>query len=453
MISFARRIPNALVFIAGLILLAQLISYVLPAGEYDRDGDRVIAGTYQTVEADPLPPFAFLTAVPRGLTDAQDIIFFVFIVGGAIGIVRATGVVDALISAALRRTGEQPEWLVAIMVGIFALGASTIGMAEEYLPFVPILVTMCLALKLDAVVAVGIIYIGAGVGYACAALNPFTVLIAQDIAAVPLTSGQTVRWLLLLVCVGVGVDHLLRYMSRLKVDPQSSLVADVDYGTGFTLPATETLTNRHGWIIGLLVIMSAGFVWGVATQGWYVGELSSMFLAIALATALIGGLTANAAAQSFLGGAAEMTTTALLIGFARAIQVVLTDAQVIDTVIYGLAQPLAVLPAHGAAVAMLGVQTVCNLFVPSGSAQAYVTMPVMAPLADLTEVTRQTAVLAYQFGDGFTNMIVPTNALLMGILALGRIPYSRWVQFVAPLLVKFYAVAVIALILAVQFGY
>ena len=144
-----------------------------------------------------------------------------------------------------------------------------------------------------------------------------------------------------------------------------------------------------------------------------------MFLAIALATALIGGLTANAAAQSFLGGAAEMTTTALLIGFARAIQVVLTDAQVIDTVIYGLAQPLAILPAHAAAVAMLGVQTVCNLFIPSGSAQAYVTMPVMAPLADLTEVTRQTAVLAYQFGDGFTNMIVPTNALLMGILALG----------------------------------
>ena len=452
MISSARRIPNALVFIAGLILFAQLISYVLPAGEYDRDGVRVIAGTYQSVEADPLPPFTFLMAIPRGLADAQDIIFFVFIVGGAIGIVRATGVIDALIGAALRRAGGRPERLVAVMVGIFALGASTIGMAEEYLPFVPILVTMCLALHLDAVVAVGIIYIGAGVGYACAALNPFTVLIAQDIAAVPLTSGQSVRRLLLLTCVGIGVHHLLRYMARIRVDPSSSFVADVDYA-GFTLPATETLTGRHGWIIGLLVSASAVFVWGVATQGWYVGELSSMFLAIAVATALVGGLTANAAAQSFLGGAGEMTTTALLIGFARAIQVVLTDAQVIDTVIYGLAQPLALLPAHGAAVAMLGVQTVCNLFIPSGSAQAYVTMPVMAPLADLTEVTRQTAVLAYQFGDGFTNMIVPTNALLMGILALGRIPYSRWVQFVAPLLVKFYAVAVIALILAVQFGY
>tara|TARA_B100000029_G_scaffold395739_1_gene393606 strand:- start:366 stop:1724 length:1359 start_codon:yes stop_codon:yes gene_type:complete len=452
MISFARRIPNALVFIAGLILFAQLISYVLPAGEYDRDGDRVIAGTYQTVEAAPLSPIAFLTAIPKGLAEAQDIIFFVFIVGGAIGIVRATGVVDALISSALRRTGEQPEGLVAVMVGIFALGSSTIGMAEEYLPFVPILVTMCLALKLDAVVAVGIIYIGAGVGYACAALNPFTVLIAQDIAAVPLTSGQSVRWLLLLTCVGVGVHHLFRYMSRLRADPHSSFVADVDY-EGFTLLSTNTLTSRHGVIIALLIVASAGFVWGVATQGWYVGELSSMFLAIALATTLIGGLAVNTAAQSFLMGAAEMTTTALLIGFARAIQVVLTDAQVIDTVIYGLAQPLALLPAHGAAVAMLGVQTVCNLFVPSGSAQAYVTMPVMAPLADLTEVTRQTAVLAYQFGDGFTNMIVPTNALLMGILALGRIPYSRWVQFVAPLLVKFYGVAIIALILAVQFGY
>lgn len=453
MITSTRRIPDALVFISGLILLAQLISYVLPAGEYDRNGYRVIAGTYQTVEADPLPPFAFLTAIPKGLADAQDIIFFVFIVGGAIGIVRATGTVDALVSATLRRTGDKPGWLVAMMVGIFALGASTIGMAEEYLPFVPILVTMCLALKLDAVVAVGMIYVGAGVGYACATLNPFTVLIAQDIAAVPLTSGQGVRWLLLVICAAVGVHHLLRYVSQLRADPSSSFVADVDYGTGFTLPATVILTSRHGWVIGVLVSASAGFVWGVATQGWYVGELAAMFLAIGVVTALVGGLTANMAAQSFLSGAAEMTTTALLIGFARAIQVVLTEAQVIDTVVYGLAQPLTVLPAHAAAVAMLGVQTVCNLFIPSGSAQAYVTMPVMAPLADLTEVTRQTAVLAYQFGDGFTNMIVPTNALLMGILALGRIPYSRWVQFVAPLLVKFYVVAVIALILAVQFGY
>ena len=449
----ARRIPHALVLIGALILVAQVASYFLPAGEYDRDGSRVIAGTYQTVEADPLPPFAFLTAIPRGLADAQDIIFFVFIVGGAIGVVRATGTVDALISAVLRRTGEKPGWLVAMMVGVFALGSSTIGMAEEYLPFVPILVTMCLALKLDAVVAVGIIYVGAGVGYACATLNPFTVLIAQDIAAVPLTSGQAVRWILLVACAAVGVHHLLRYVSRLRVDPNSSFVADVDYTTGFTLPAAVTLTNRHGWVIGLLVIASAGFVWGVAAQGWYVGELSAMFLAIGVAAALVAGLTANMAAQSFLSGAAEMTTTALLIGFARAIQVVLADAHVIDTVVYGLAQPLTVLPAHVAAVAMLGVQTVCNLFVPSGSAQAYVTMPVMAPLADLTEVTRQTAVLAYQFGDGFTNMIVPTNALLMGILALGRIPYSRWVQFVAPLLVKFYVVAVLALILAVEFGY
>jgi len=206
-------------------------------------------------------------------------------------------------------------------------------------------------------------------------------------------------------------------------------------------------------VLVLLVVTIAGFVWGVATRGWNVTELSSVFMALGLVVAVIGRLSPNRVSQTFLRGAADMTTTALLIGFARTIQVVLTDARVIDTVIHGLVQPLGLLPSHAAAVAMLAVQTVCNLFIPSGSGQAYVTMPVMAPLADLTGLTRQTAVLAYQFGDGFTNMLVPTNALLMGILALGRIPYQRWVAFVLPLLGKLYLVAVVALIVAVEFGY
>lgn len=446
-------VPDSFVLIFILIVFAQVASYVLPPGEYARDGQRVIEGTFHSVEADPLPPFAFLTSIPKGLAEAQDIIFFVFVVGGVISVVRATGAIDAFIGSAIDRLAVKPGWLVAGMVGLFAVGSSTIGMAEEYLPFVPILVTMCLALKLDAVVAVGIIYVGAGVGYACAAVNPFTVLIAQDIAAVPLTSGQTVRWVLLVLCSAVGVHHILHYAARLRVDPQASLVADVDYSTGFTLPDDVVLTPRRRAVLVLLVVTIAGFVWGVATRGWNVTELSSVFMALGLVVAVIGRLSPNRVSQTFLRGAADMTTTALLIGFARTIQVVLTDARVIDTVIHGLVQPLGLLPSHAAAVAMLAVQTVCNLFIPSGSGQAYVTMPVMAPLADLTGLTRQTAVLAYQFGDGFTNMLVPTNALLMGILALGRIPYQRWVAFVLPLLGKLYLVAVVALIVAVEFGY
>ena len=448
-----RRFPDSLVLIFALILLAQVAGWVLPAGEFERDGRRVVPGTYQVVDAEPLPPLAFLTAIPAGLGAAQEIIFFVFLVGGVIGVVRATGAIDAAIGAAITRLGSRPVWLVGGAVGLFALGASTVGMAEEYMPFVPILVTMCLALRLDAVVAVGIIYVGAGVGYACAAFNPFTVLIAQDIAGVTLTSGQAPRWVLLMVCGAVGVHHILRYAARIRADPEASLVRSVDYSNGFTLPEDQRFTARR-WAV--LVVLAGGiglFVWGVAARGWYLSELSAVFLAIGLIAAAVAGVAPNRTARSFLGGAAEMTATALLIGFARTIEVVLSDARVIDTIVYGLAQPLAALPSHAAALGMLAVQTTANLFIPSGSGQAYVTMPIMAPLADLTGLTRQTAVLAFQFGDGFTNMLVPTNALLMGMLALGRIPYQRWLAFVVPLLAKLYLVAAVALVAAVQFGY
>ena len=178
-----------------------------------------------------------------------------------------------------------------------------------------------------------------------------------------------------------------------------------------------------------------------------------MFLAIALAAAAIARLAPNRVAAAFQAGAAELVSTAVIVGFARTIQVVLTEGRVIDTIIHGLATPLQALPGQAAAVGMLVVQTLCNLFIPSGSGQAYVTMPIMAPLADLTGLSRQTAVLAYQFGDGFTNMLVPTNALLMGMLALARIPYQRWLRFVGPLLVKLYLVAIAALMLAVRLGY
>ena len=448
-----RRFPDSLVLIFALILLAQAASCVLPAGEFERDGQRVVPGTYHPVDAEPLPPLAFLTSIPAGLAAAQEIIFFVFLVGGVIGVVRSTGAIEAAVGWTIGRLGSRPVWLVGGAVGLFALGASTVGMAEEYMPFVPILVTMCLALRLDAVVAVGIIYVGAGVGYACAAFNPFTVLIAQDIAGVTLTSGQAPRWVLFVICGAVGVHHILRYAARVRTDPAASLVADVDYSDGFTLPDDCRFTMRRWTVLAVLAGGIGLFVWGVAARGWYLTELSAIFLAIGLIAAVAAGVTPNRTARAFFGGAAQMTATALLIGFARTIEVVLTDARVIDTLVYGLAQPLAALPSHAAALGMLAVQTTANLFIPSGSGQAYVTMPIMAPLADLTGVTRQTAVLAFQFGDGFTNMLIPTNALLMGMLALGRIPYQRWIAFVVPLLAKFYLIAVIALAAAVQFGY
>ena len=447
------RFPNSLVLIFGLIVVAQFATYVLPAGVFERDGRQVVGGSYHVVDVQPLPFYTFLTAIPVGMVDAADIIIFILIIGGVFGVLRATGAVDALIGLAIHRLGERPGWLVGGMVALFAIGSSTVGMAEEYMPFVPLLVTMCLALRMDAVVALGIVYVGAGVGYACAALNPFTVLIAQSIAGVELASGQAFRWLSLTVCLVIGVHHILGYVRRIQADPDRSLVIGVSYADGFDLPDDVRLTPGRLSVAAMFVSGVVLFVYGAGTYEWYLGELTAVFLAIALAGAAVTRLSPNQVAREFCTGAAELTATAIIVGFARTIQVVLTEGQVIDTVIHELATPLQAFPGQVAAVGMFLVQTLCNFVIPSGSGQAYVTMPIMAPIADLTGLTRQMAVLAYQFGDGFTNMLVPTNALLMGMLALARIPYHCWVRFVAPLLLKLYAVAIVLLVIAVQVGY
>ena len=346
------RFPDALVLIFGLILLAQLATYILPAGEFEREGRQVIRGTYHAVEAAPLPPFTFLTAVPAGLADAADIIFFILIVGGVFGVLRATGAIDALIGLAIDRLGHRPVLLVGGMVTLFAVGSSTVGMAEEYMPFVPLLVTMCLALGLDAVVALGIIYVGAGVGYACAALNPFTVLIGQSIAGLELTSGQGVRWLLLAVCLVVGVHHILRYMRRVRADPDRSLVHDVSYTAGFDLPADVRVTPARMVVVAVFVAGVGLFVYGVGAREWYLTELTAVFLGIAILAAIVARLSPNRVARAFYAGTADLTTTAIIVGFARTIQVVLTEGQVIDTVIYALATPLQAFPGHVAALGM-----------------------------------------------------------------------------------------------------
>jgi uncharacterized ion transporter superfamily protein YfcC len=490
--------PDALVLIFAMIVLAQIATYFLPPGEYDREaapqaagapevitvpegsflateegrriplgeertlvlpagtermvtGRKVVDGTYHRVDAEPLPWHASLTKIPVGMEKAAEIIFFVLIVGGVIAVMRRTGAIDALIGTAIHRLGGSPILLVGGMITLFAIGSSTIGMAEEYMPFVPILVAMCIALKMDAIVAMGIVYVGAGVGYGAAALNPFTVMIAKDIAGQPADVFFWQRWLLLAVLVAIGTHHVLAYARRIQADPGRSLVLDVDYSSGFHMPEDVALTGRRVAILVAFAFMIGLFVWGVATHGWYLIELAALFLGVAIFAAVVAGLSPNDVARGFLEGAAELSGTAILIGFARTIEVVLSDAKVIDTVIHGIAGALQAAEGLGsfapvvAAWGMLLVQSVTNFLIPSGSGQAFVTMPIMAPLADLTGVGRETAILAYQFGDGFTNMIVPTNALLMGMLALGKIPYQRWARFILPLLGKIYVVLLIVL--------
>ncbi len=453
---------DSLVLIFSIIVAAQLLVYAIPQGAFERqpypenpDRSMVVEGTYDRIAgADrvEIPPWYFLFAIPKGMTAAQDIIFLIFIVGGVIAVLRRTGAIDAVLHKSVAHLGASPWILIAGCLVMFSLGAFTIGMGEEYVPLVPIIVTMSLAMRMDAIVAMGMVWIPYGIGWACAGTNPFGVIIAQNIAGLPITSGWQFRLVMMTAFLAVAFHHLYRYARRIQRDPSASLVAHIDYSTGFEPPHDVELSPSRIAVLVVFVAGIVGFVWGVGAYGWYIAELNAVFLGIGLVAALIARIPAGETSRTFIGGAADMTAAALMVGFARSIEVVLSDGQVIDTVIHAIAGVLTNLGPEASAVGMLAVQTICNFFIPSGSGQAFVTMPIMSPLATLTDVPQQTAVLAYQFGDGFTNMAIPTSALVMGALALGRIPYAAWLRFTIPLLAKLFALAIVFLILTIHIG-
>ena len=453
---------DSLALIFSFIIVAQLLSYVIAQGTFDRvpfpdnpNRMMVVAGTYEAVAAGEeitLPLWHFLIGVTKGLADAQDIIFLIFIVGGVIEILRRTGAIDAALHGAVARLGHSPWILILGCFVMFSLGSFTIGMGEEYVPLIPIIVTMSLAMRMDGVVAMGMVWIPYGIGWGCAGINPFGVLIAQNIAGVPLTSGWAFKLVMMLAFLALGFHHLYRYAMKVQRDPSQSLVAEVDYSNGFEPPHDIKMTGTRAVILAVFLGGIVFFVWGAASLGWYIDELNAVFFGIGLIAAIIGRLGAGETSRTFLEGAAKMTAPALIVGFARAIAIVLEDGQIIDSIVHSIASLLEGMPADVSAIGMLIVQSLCNFFIPSGTGQAFVTMPIMSPLATLTGVPQQTAVLAFQFGDGFTNMIVPTSALVMGALALGKVPYTAWVRFIGPLMLKILILAAAFIVFSVHFG-
>ena len=453
------RVPHTLVLLSAMMAAALVLTWILPAGAFETrtdEGDRevVVPGTFHYVDdADLLSPLSLLTAVPRALGDAQGIIFFVLIVGGVLAVIRKTGALDAFLGWALRRFGHRVGLLIFASMLAFGVASSTFGMAEEYIPLAVVLMSLCVALRLDTVAAVGMMVVGYCIGYGAATLNPFTVMVAQDVAGAPPGSGLWLRAAIFLPLLLVGFHHVYRYARQVQRDPQASLVADVPEAQPPAEPEYPALSRTHVGVLAAMVAALALLIVGIVAWGWYLVELSALFLGLGLAAAVIGRVGADDTAKSFGSGAAELAMTALLIGFARAIALILEDGQVLHTVVHGLSVPLSAVGAELAAVGMLGIQSVLNFFIPSGSGQAFVTMPLMAPIGDLVGVKPQVAVLAYQFGDGIMNMVIPTNAILMGILGIAGIPYGRWLRFVFPLVLKLLALCAIILVAAVWIGY
>lgn len=453
------RVPHTLVLMFGMMVVALILSWILPAGSFEtftnEHGREVVeAGTYsQLAERERQAPWSLLTVVPRAMEDVQGIIFFVLIIGGALYVLRETGAIEALLSRAIKRFGSSPALLIGIGMFAFAFASATLGMAEEYIPLAAILIALCRAMNMDTVAAIGIMVVGYCVGYGATLMNPFTLFIAQDIAELQPGSGMWYRALWFIPFFTIGFHHVWAYARRVRHDPQASLVADVPAAQ----PPEETeqpeLTRRRGWILAATLAALVLLIYGIIAHGWYLMELGAVFIGLAIIVALIDRMPPDDLAVNFSRGAAELAGTAILIGFARSIAMLLEDGQVLHTIVHYMSMPLIDLPAQVSAVGMLAIQSIMNIFVSSGSGQAYLTMPLMAPIGDVVGLTRQVSVLAYQFGDGFMNMIVPTNPVLMGILGLAGIPYDRWFRFIWPLILKLLATAAVAMVVAVGIGY
>ena len=453
------RVPNTLVLLFLIMGLALMATWILPQGSFETTPNAqgrlmVVPGTFALVESRVwLSPITLFTAIPRSLAFAQDIIFFLLIVGGAIAVLRATGVIDAVLGRLLALIGHSPALLIVFGTSAFAAGSASLGVSTEYIPFALVLVSLCTAMRMDAMTAMGIMICGYGVGFGVAWTNPYTVMVAQNVAGLPPTSGWEYRLLLFVPFVAVTIHHIWAYAAKVKADPAASLMYGLN-GAQHEVPDDyPPLDARRLAVLVITMIALVAMVYGIAVHRWYLTELGAMWLGVALLAGLIGGLGAEDTAKHFGKGAAELAVVALLVGFARSIALILEDGQVLHTIVHGASIPLSWVGPELSAVGMLAMQTVMNLFIPSGSGQAFATMPIMAPLADVVGIERQVAVLAFQFGDGLSNMIVPTNIVLMAILGVAGIPYDRWFRFVWPLMLKLLALAALALVAAVTFGY
>ena len=480
MISLLKRIkiPHVFTLLTVVVFLCSILTYIIKSGDYQRETKQigtltrtvVIPGTYKEVpkyyslegviigekvegEASPVSLVDFLSAIPRGMEEAADIIFFIFIIGGVFGILQKTGTIMAFIQKLLDSFGRTANLLVVMLMIVVAVGASTLGMGEEFIPLIPIFLIVSKKLGYDRVFGLGIVWLAAECGFAAATTNPFTVNIAQGIAEIPLNSGIGFRVIFFIVVLSITVFYLLRYGAKIKKDHSKSLMPDDDFSLSDMSFEKVEFKKEHVFIIIVGAGLFAFIIYAVQVFGWWINEMAGGFLLIGFAAVVISRMSFNESAKAFIKGLEDMVVAALVVGFARGVQVVLQDGQILDTIIHFAAFHLQQFHHFVAAGGMLVFQTFLNFFIPSGSGQAAVTMPLMAPLSDLIGITRQTAVFAFTCGDGFSNMIIPTSGTLMAVLAIAKVPYTKWLKFVLPLFAVLFLLSVIFLIIAVVIHY
>jgi uncharacterized ion transporter superfamily protein YfcC len=450
------RLPNTFVLLFAILALIALATWLVPGGKYEThlvNGKQLIdPATFHFVESKPQGLAALMMAPIKGFAEAGLIIGFVLITGGAFAVLHKTEAIDAMIKSiaqAHTRSAFVRAALIPVFVTMFSLGGATFGMNEEAIPFILIFVPLALALGYDSVTGVSIPFLGSQVGFASAFLNPFNVGIAQGIAGLPLFSGMGYRLLVWVIATGVTVAFLMWYAARIKANPQKSPTYILDQTRRKELAVDFSgfagMTLRHKLVLWVFACSLLAMVFGVVKFGWFIEEIAALFLAMTIVVGLIGRLDSDGLVGAFVQGAKDLIGTALVIALARGTMILARDANIIDSMLYYLTPLIESDSPVFSAQKMFLIQTVINFFIHSGTGQAALTMPIMAPLADLVGVTRQTAVLAFQLGE-LTTPMIPTSGITVGVLALARIPWLTWARWMIPLQLIY---AVMALLLLV----
>ena len=452
------KAPNTFLIIFSLIIVTAILTWLIPSGEFDtteKNGKEiVVSGSYHQVDKNPQGVFDILTSPIDGFVDAALIIGFTLIVGGAFGVFTRTEAVDSGIKAIAKAYSSSymiRKLLIPIFMILFSLGGSVFGMGEEVIPFILIFVPMALMLGYDTITGVAIPFVGAGAGFAGAFINPFTLGIAQSIADLPPLSGIEYRIFVWFIITAVAIYFVMRHADKVKANPQLSPTYELDKKKKESLHVSqlekfEGIDSKHKLVLFLFLVGLMVLVFGVTVYGWYIEEISAVFFATGIVVGIAGKLSVKEITDSFIQGAKDLMATALIIAFARAILIIATDGKIIGTILYALSDPVESLHPIISSQAMFVIQSLLNFFIPSGSGQAALTMPIMAPLSDLVGVSRQTSVLAFQFGDGFSNLIIPTSAITMGVLTLAGIEWNVWAKWMIKLQILFILVGLLLLI-------
>ncbi|MCS2609803.1 YfcC family protein [Halomonas dongshanensis] len=439
------RIPDIYVVLFVFIALAALATHFVPAGTFERvpgpaGRTTIDPATFAYVEPTPVGIVDFMLAIPNGLMSAGEVVFFTFMIGGMFMVLRHTGIIEIGVDKLTRRFAGKSLLTIPVLMTIFALIATVIGTQELALVYVPVILPLMIALRFDSVTAAAVALCATTVGFTTGVLNPINTGLGQQLSALPLYSGYGLRIMAFCVMLAAAIFFVMRYAHRVHVRPETSLMhfesSEAEkrsrYQKAIQSEALSATPRQTLAAIATFVFFGV-LVYGVLQQGWFMMEMAGLFILMGIVVGLIAGLSSDEICQAFNQGFRDVLVGAMIAGVARGVAVMLEDGQIMDTLVHGLGFLVGGLPTMLSAIGMFLAQLGFNFIIPSGSGQALVTMPIMAPLSDIIGVTRQTAVLAFQLGDGIGNILYPTSGYFMATLALAGVPWQKWVKFFFPL--------------------